>query len=93
MNPDGSKGARTACQARHQFSIEVARKPKTCSQCHKGPDVPAYAVYLVSKHGNVYESLEAKWDFFPRFPGSRACTLRRPPAPPATRACSRPEAR
>jgi hypothetical protein len=41
----------------------MARKPKTCSQCHKGPDVPAYAVYAVSKHGNVYESLESKWDF------------------------------
>lgn len=63
INPDGSRGACTACHTRHQFSIEVARKPKTCSQCHKGPDVPAYAVYLVSKHGNLYESLESKWDF------------------------------
>jgi hypothetical protein len=63
INPDGSKGACTACHTRHQFSIEMARKPKTCSQCHKGPDVPAYAVYVVSKHGNVYESLESKWDF------------------------------
>lgn len=63
INPDGSKGACTACHARHQFSIEMARKPKTCSQCHKGPDVPAYPVYVVSKHGNIYESLESKWDF------------------------------
>ena len=51
------------CHTRHQFSIEMARKPKTCSQCHKGPDVPACAVYAVSKHGNIYESLESKWDF------------------------------
>jgi len=63
INPDGSEGACTACHARHQFSIEVARKPKTCSQCHKGPDVPAYAVYIVSKHGNIYESRESAWDF------------------------------
>ena len=63
INPDGSKGACTACHTRHQFSIEMARKPSTCSQCHKGPDVPAYAVYQVSKHGNIYDSLGAKWDF------------------------------
>lgn len=63
INPDGSAGACTACHTRHQFSIEVARKPYTCSQCHKGPDVPAYPVYMVSKHGNIYDSLEAKWDF------------------------------
>ncbi|MHB8765181.1 MAG: multiheme c-type cytochrome [Deferrisomatales bacterium] len=63
INPDGSKGACTSCHPRHQFSIEVARKPYTCSQCHKGPDVPAYPVYMVSKHGNIYDALEAKWDF------------------------------
>lgn len=63
VNPDGSKGACTACHARHQFSIEVARKPYTCAQCHKGPDVPAYPVYMVSKHGNIYNSLESQWDF------------------------------
>jgi hypothetical protein len=63
VNPDGSKGACTACHARHEFSIAVARKPYTCSQCHKGPDVPAYPVYKVSKHGNLYDSLEKRWDF------------------------------
>jgi hydroxylamine dehydrogenase len=63
LNPDGSKGSCAACHARHQFSIEVARKPHTCSQCHKGPDVPAYAVYQVSKHGNIYESMAKQWHF------------------------------
>lgn len=63
VNPDGSLGSCAACHARHQFSIEVARKPYTCSQCHKGPDVPAAKVYQVSKHGNLYESLAARWDF------------------------------
>jgi hydroxylamine dehydrogenase len=63
INPDGSKGSCTACHTRHQFSMEMARKPETCSECHKGPDVPAYAVYQVSKHGNIYSSLRKEWDF------------------------------
>ena len=63
INPDGSMGSCTACHARHQFSIEMARKPDTCSQCHKGPDVPAYSVYKVSKHGNIYVSTSKNWDF------------------------------
>jgi hydroxylamine dehydrogenase len=63
INPDGSKGGCTACHPRHQFSIEVARKPYTCSECHKGPDVPAYRVYEVSKHGNIYSSVGKDWNF------------------------------
>ena len=63
INPDGSKGSCAACHTRHQFSIEMARKPHTCSECHKGPDVPAYGVYEVSKHGNIYSSLGKEWDF------------------------------
>jgi hypothetical protein len=63
INPDGSQGACTSCHPRHGFSIEVARKPATCAECHKGPDVPAYKVYSVSKHGNIYNSLGNKWDF------------------------------
>lgn len=63
INPDGSLGACTPCHPRHQFSIEVARKPYTCSQCHLEPDVPAWNVYKESKHGNIYFSNEAKWNF------------------------------
>jgi hypothetical protein len=63
LNPDGSMGSCTACHTRHAFSIEMARKPHTCSQCHKGPDVPAYKVYEVSKHGNIYSSIGKAWDF------------------------------
>jgi hypothetical protein len=63
INPDGSMGTCSACHTRHQFSIEMARKPHTCSQCHKGPDVPAYKVFEVSKHGNIYESLGKEWNF------------------------------
>jgi hypothetical protein len=63
INPDKSQGSCSACHTRHQFSIEMARKPYTCSECHKGPDVPAYSVYKVSKHGNVFSALGKKWDY------------------------------
>jgi hydroxylamine dehydrogenase len=62
-NPDGSKGLCVSCHSRHQFSISAARKPYTCSQCHKGPDVPAFQAYSVSKHGNLFSSLNAEWNF------------------------------
>lgn len=62
-NPDGSLGACTACHPRHGFSIEVARKPYTCGQCHLDPDVPAYNVYKESKHGNIYDSKHREWNF------------------------------
>jgi hydroxylamine dehydrogenase len=62
-NPDGSRGACSACHARHSFSIEMARKPYTCSQCHMEPDVPAWDVYKESKHGNIYLSKYHEWDF------------------------------
>ncbi len=62
-NPDDSLGCCTSCHTRHQFSIKMARKPYTCSQCHKGPDVPAYKAYSVSKHGNIFSSMEKEWDF------------------------------
>lgn len=63
INPDRSKGSCSACHTRHSFSIEMARKPSTCSECHKGPDVPAYKVYEVSKHGNIYNSKKSEFDF------------------------------
>jgi len=63
VNPDGSKGSCSACHTRHQFSIEMARKPHTCSECHQGPDVPAHKVYTVSKHGNTYSALGKAWDY------------------------------
>jgi len=63
LNPDGTKGSCSACHTRHSFSIEMARKTDTCSTCHKGPDVPAYKVYSVSKHGNIYASKKEKWNF------------------------------
>jgi hydroxylamine dehydrogenase len=61
INPDGSRGACTSCHPRHSFSIEIARKPYTCAQCHLEPDVPAYNVYKESKHGNIFESKKQLW--------------------------------
>ena len=62
-NPDGSLGASQASHPRHTGSIEVARKPYTCSQCHIEPDVPAWDVYEESKHGNIFSSKYHEWDF------------------------------
>jgi hypothetical protein len=63
LNPDGSRGACTSCHPRHSFSIETARKPYTCSQCHLEPDVPAWNVYSESKHGNILLSRHEGWNF------------------------------
>jgi hydroxylamine dehydrogenase len=63
INLDGSRGACTACHTRHDFSMEMARKPYTCMQCHVGPDVPAYKIYAASKHGNIYAAKKEAWDF------------------------------
>ncbi len=63
VNLDGSRGACSACHTRHNFSIEMARKPYTCKECHVGPDVPAYKVYSASKHGNLFSALGHQWDF------------------------------
>jgi hypothetical protein len=63
INPDGSRGACTACHPRHGFSIEVARKPYTCAQCHVEPDVPAWDVWKESKHGNMVLSEGSDYDW------------------------------
>ncbi len=63
INPDGSIGSCTACHPRHSFSIEIARSPQTCEQCHLEPDVPAYNIFEESKHGNIYESVKEYWNF------------------------------
>jgi len=65
INLDGSLGACTPCHTRHTFSIEMARKPYTCKECHVGPDVPVYKVYSSSKHGNLFETHKDEWNFKP----------------------------
>lgn len=63
VNPDGSRGSCSACHTRHAFSIEMARKPYTCKECHVGPDVPAFPVYSASKHGNLFSAMGKDWNF------------------------------
>ena len=63
INPDNSQGACSACHPRHTFSMAMARKPDTCKECHKGPDVPAYKIYEISKHGHIYETTKDTWSF------------------------------
>jgi hypothetical protein len=63
INLDGTRGSCSACHTRHTFAIKMARKPHTCHECHTGPDVPAYKVYSASKHGNIFSSMGASWNF------------------------------
>jgi hypothetical protein len=63
INPDGSRGSCSSCHTRHKFSIEEARKPETCGQCHMGPDHPQIEIYLESKHGNIYASEGDNWNW------------------------------
>jgi hydroxylamine dehydrogenase len=63
INPDGSAGSCTSCHPRHAFSIEVARTPATCGQCHLEPDIPTYNIYKESKHGNIEEALHHRWNW------------------------------
>jgi cytochrome c553 len=63
VNLDGTLGSCAACHTRHQFSIEMARKPYTCKECHVGPDVPVNKVYEASKHGNLFSTHHKDWEF------------------------------
>ena len=63
INPDGSRGSCSSCHPRHSFTLEIARKPHTCAQCHLEPDVPAWDVYKESKHANIYSSKGESWNF------------------------------
>ena len=55
-NADGSIGTCTACHARHVSSVELARLPTTCGQCHMGPDHSQLEIYTESKHGVLFEA-------------------------------------
>ena len=55
-NADGTIGTCTACHARHVASIELARSPRTCGQCHMGPDHSQIEIYEESKHGVIFEA-------------------------------------
>ena len=58
-NADGSIGTCTACHARHVASVELARLPETCGQCHMGPDHSQLEIYHESKHGVLFNAQRA----------------------------------
>lgn len=55
-NSDGSIGSCTSCHARHAASVELARTPETCGQCHMGPDHSQLEIYHESKHGVLFNA-------------------------------------
>ncbi len=62
-SPDGSTGRCQSCHIRHEFSLEQARKPETCNQCHIGPDHPQWEIYHESPHGVAYSTRGDTWNW------------------------------
>ncbi len=60
---DGSAGACQKCHLRHAFSLEQARKPETCNNCHIGPDHPQWEIYVESPHGIAYHTSGQTWNW------------------------------
>jgi len=60
---DGSTGQCQKCHMRHTFSLEQARKPETCNNCHIGPDHPQWEIYFESKHGIAYATDGDNWNW------------------------------
>ena len=58
-NADGSIGKCTECHAAHAASVELAREPATCGQCHMGPDHSQLEIYNESKHGVLFNAQRA----------------------------------
>ncbi len=61
--PDGSVGNCVVCHTRHKFSVAEARKPAACASCHLGPDHPDIEIYENSKHGHIFNSEGASWNY------------------------------
>jgi hydroxylamine dehydrogenase len=60
---DGSVGRCQKCHLRHAFSLEQARKPETCNNCHIGPDHPQWEIYFESAHGIAYSTSGDTWNW------------------------------
>lgn len=52
-----------SCHTRHAFKASEARRPEACATCHNGPDHPDIEYYLQSKHGTIYITEGAQWDW------------------------------
>ena len=60
---DESVGRCQKCHIRHSFSLEQARKPETCNNCHIGPDHPQWEIYQESAHGIQYATMGSNWNW------------------------------
>ncbi len=60
---DESVGRCQKCHIRHEFSLEQARKPETCNNCHIGPDHPQWEIYQESPHGILYATMGYTWNW------------------------------
>ena len=60
---DGSVGRCQKCHIRHEYSLEQARKPETCNNCHIGPDHPQWEIYQESAHGIQYATMGESWNW------------------------------
>jgi hypothetical protein len=60
---DNSVGRCQKCHLRHEFSLEQARKPETCNNCHIGPDHPQWEIYQESPHGISYLTGGDRWNW------------------------------
>ncbi len=60
---DNSVGQCQKCHIRHEFSLEQARKPETCNNCHIGPDHPQWEIYQESAHGIAYQTGGDNWNW------------------------------
>jgi hypothetical protein len=60
---DESVGRCQKCHIRHEFSLEQARKPETCNNCHIGPDHPQWEIYQESPHGILYATMGSTWNW------------------------------
>ncbi|MBI2932016.1 MAG: hypothetical protein HYY16_10235 [Planctomycetes bacterium] len=45
-----------SCHTRHSFDPAIARHPKACETCHKGPTHPDWESWSGSKHGCLFEA-------------------------------------
>lgn len=75
-NSDGTIGTCTTCHARHAASVELARNPRTCGQCHMGPDHSQIEIYEESKHGVLFAAQRSKMNL--SVPGSKLTTADQP---------------
>jgi formate-dependent nitrite reductase cytochrome c552 subunit len=61
-NDDDTVGNCTACHTRHISSVAIARQPRTCGQCHLGPDHSQIEIYEESRHGVMFAAQEKLLD-------------------------------